>query len=677
MKDAAFRVLFFAIFVIFQQMQKNMKKILVLMAMMAAVISCQKPIDNPEKPDNPVDPVQVDCDPNLAYQLLVYSFCDSNGDGIGDFNGITSRLDYLKDMGVSGIWLSPIHPASSYHGYDVLDYEAVNKEYGTEADFRNLVDQAHAKGISIYLDFVLNHTSKDHPWFLEAKKGPSSEYYDWYVLSSDPQADIKAGRIPMIATEGASGYDSGQWFTAVTGAAGAQKLKFTLDWNKKTLLAQQVSEVKNTGTQNSGKYLYYGDGKIAEFYSTGSNVFTLSLDFESSWGLLIRTSTTSWDNGTKWGAPSGSNSLSWDKPLTLSSSDAQDILVPGMSSLMYHSHFWTSYFADLNYGSAATCEQSGPFKAVTKAADKWIQMGVDGLRLDAVKHIYHNASSDENPTFLKKFYDHCNATYKGRGGQGEFYMVCEVFDSYQVAAPYYKGTPACFEFSWYWTLKDRINAGSGSDFVAEVQKYRKEYKKHRSDFIGAPKLSNHDEDRVGSDLGRNLDKMKLAGAVLLTSPGKPFVYQGEELGYWGTKAGGDEYVRTPIMWNASGSVADKKLGGKVDRSMLNAAISVESQTADKNSILNVYRSFGDLRRHYPALAQGEIGYVSVSVPSVSAWTMSTSDQKVLVVHNFGSGTVNVTLSGMNLTRNLAANGSVSANGTKLTLGGYSSAVYLQ
>ena len=118
----------------------------------------------------------------ISYQMLVYSFADSDGDGCGDFKGIQSRLDYLKEMGVQAIWLSPIHPASSYHGYDVLDYSGVNPDYGTEADFKSLLDAAHAKGIKIYLDYVLNHTSKDHPWFLDAKKRGQSAPRLLYLL---------------------------------------------------------------------------------------------------------------------------------------------------------------------------------------------------------------------------------------------------------------------------------------------------------------------------------------------------------------------------------------------------------------------------------------------------------------------------------------------------------------
>ena len=658
--------------------------LLSLIVSAAFLVGCDKNGTAPEPAPTP-EPVTPERtgESGISYQLLVYSFADSDGDGCGDFRGIQSRLDYLKEMGVQALWLSPIHKASSYHGYDVLDYSSVNPDYGTEADFKSLLDAAHAKGIKIYLDYVLNHTSKNHPWFLDAKQSADSQYRDYYIFSDNPQADIRDGKIPMIATEGARGYDSGQWFSAVTGVDGKLKVKFTLTLDNSgkpsTLRMDKVDDVTNSGSQNSGIWLYYGDASMEQFYKTGAKECSLSLEFESSWGVLVRTSQTQWDS-YKYGAPSGKNQLSYGTPLTLSNSNAQDILLPGMTTTMYHSHFWTDWFADLNYGAVETCEQSGAFKSVCESADKWIRMGVDGFRLDAVKHIYHNADSDENPTFLKKFYDHCNATFKSAGGQGEFYMVGEQMSDADEVAPYYKGIPALFEFSFWYRLKDCLNSGKGGSFVGTIQGYQKLYAGYRSDYIEATKLSNHDEDRVGSDLGKNAAKMKLAGAVLLTAGGQPYIYQGEELGYWGTKSGGDEYVRTPILWNADGSsLADGKLSGKVDKAMLTSSISVESQAKDENSILNVYRKFGVLRDEYKALAKGSFDYCSAaaSVSSVSAWYRSCEDQKVLVVHNFSGGNATVNLPSDKLDNAIVTNGAVKVNGTKVTLGAYSSVVFLQ
>ncbi len=662
--------------------------ILSMLLVWALALSCDK-----HKPDDPTPcPGKEDTEDQIparsgesgiTYQLLVYSFADSDGDGCGDFRGIESKLDYLKNLGVQALWLSPIHKASSYHGYDVIDYTSVNPDYGTEADFKSLLNAAHKKGIKIYLDYVLNHSSKDNPWFLEAKADPDSPYRDYYIFSDDPQADIKAGKIAMIATEGASGYDSGQWFPAVSGGSSVGKVRFTLALDGKgkpsTLTLDEVREISNSGTQNSGIWLYYGDGKMEQFYTSGGATCTLSLELESSWGVLVRTSTTQWDS-YKYGAPTGKNQLSWGQPLTLSNSDAQDILLPGMSTTMYHSHFWTSWFADLNYGPVSTCETSPAFTAVCTAAEKWIDMGVDGFRLDAVKHIYHNASSDENPTFLKKFYDRCNERYHADGGTGDFYMVGEQYSSYDQAAPYYKGLPALFDFSFWWTLRDAINSGTGNNFVATIQGYQKTYAKYRSDYIEATKLSNHDEVRAGTELLKNREKMKLAGAVLLTAGGEPYIYQGEELGYLGNKNNGDEYVRTPIMWTSDGSsYADAKLDGKIDSEMRKSSYSVEVQAADSTSVLSTYMKFGELRDRYKALAKGSFDYCSSasSVQSVSAWYRSCEDQKVLVLHNFGTAPATLNLPNDDLTRLIVTNGSVKVKDHKLTLGAYASAVFLQ
>jgi alpha-amylase len=118
--------------------------------------------------------------PGVFYQIFVRSFCDSNGDGIGDISGITSKLSYLKDLGIEGIWLSPIFQSPSYHKYDVVDYYQIDSDYGNLQDFDNLVKKANSLGIKIILDWVINHTSSDNPWFLEAKKGKDSPFRDFY-----------------------------------------------------------------------------------------------------------------------------------------------------------------------------------------------------------------------------------------------------------------------------------------------------------------------------------------------------------------------------------------------------------------------------------------------------------------------------------------------------------------
>ena len=124
---------------------------------------------------------------DVTYEIFVASFQDADGDGIGDLQGILQRLDYIAALGASRIWLMPIHPSPSYHKYDVTDYYAVDPAYGTLADFDALVAACAARGIDVMLDLVINHTSKEHPWFLEAcealQAGVDSPYLNWYHFS--------------------------------------------------------------------------------------------------------------------------------------------------------------------------------------------------------------------------------------------------------------------------------------------------------------------------------------------------------------------------------------------------------------------------------------------------------------------------------------------------------------
>lgn len=124
----------------------------------------------------------------VFYEIFVRSFKDSDGDGIGDFQGIISQLDYLNDgdpstmddLGIGGIWLMPIMPSPSYHGYDVTNYQTVNPDYGTLGDFKQLLEECHQRGIHVVIDFVINHTSSEHPWFLSSQE-PASGFRNWYV----------------------------------------------------------------------------------------------------------------------------------------------------------------------------------------------------------------------------------------------------------------------------------------------------------------------------------------------------------------------------------------------------------------------------------------------------------------------------------------------------------------
>ena len=556
-----------------------MKRFLYLLLAFPLLIpaGCEEKKPTDEVPGEPADTLPVAVQPvswkwdgtkraDISYQVLVYSFADKDGNGYGDLAGVASKMDYFDSLGVGALWLSPIHPSQSYHGYDVTDYTAVSSKLGTMDDFKALVAAAHQHKIKIYLDFVLNHTGDKHPWFTSAKSSEGSTYRNYYIFSKNPQQDISAGNIPMIATEGSGGYNSGEWFSA----------------------------------------------------------------------------------GSGWS---------------------------------YHANFYTGMMPDLNYGPVASCTSSPAFQAVTAAADGWIKLGVDGFRLDAVKHIYHNTLSDENPRFLKAFYDHCNATYKAQGHSDDIYMVGEVLSEHDQVAPYYAGLPALFEFSFWYRLKWALTEKTGCSLANDLMEYRKEYAARRTNPIAATKLSNHDEDRAAEDLGKDDAKIKQAAAILLTAGGSPYLYQGEELGYYGNKGGGDEYVRGPILWDAAGKQAAKgALSGKVITAMLTSAYSVETQAKNGSSVLETYRRFAQLRNHCPALAQGQMqahatyNHTNTQFASIACWYMVSGSSKALVVHNLGDSSVSMGISD-DLSKPLALLGSAKTSKGKLHIGAHSSVVF--
>ena len=119
---------------------------------------------------------------SVVYQIYPRSFCDSNGDGIGDLNGITGKLDYLKELGADVIWLSPVYESpNDDNGYDISDYQAVMKNFGTMADFDRMLEEIHARGMKLVMDLVVNHTSDEHPWFQESRKSKDNLYRDYYI----------------------------------------------------------------------------------------------------------------------------------------------------------------------------------------------------------------------------------------------------------------------------------------------------------------------------------------------------------------------------------------------------------------------------------------------------------------------------------------------------------------
>lgn len=141
---------------------------------------------------------------SVIYQIYPRSFADSNGDGIGDLNGITEHLDYLKELGVDVIWLSPIYKSpNDDNGYDISDYQDIMTDFGTMEDFDRMIAEMHKRGIKLVMDLVVNHSSDEHRWFLESKKSKDNPYRDYYIWK-DPK-DAKSQITGAHASEVLSG----------------------------------------------------------------------------------------------------------------------------------------------------------------------------------------------------------------------------------------------------------------------------------------------------------------------------------------------------------------------------------------------------------------------------------------------------------------------------------------
>lgn len=632
----------------------------------------------------------------MIYQILVYSFADSNGDNYGDFQGIISKLDYIQQLGAGALWLSPIHPADSYHGYDITDYTAVHPKFGTKEDFKQLLDAAHKRGIKIYIDVAVNHTGKGHPWYTSAldsyKKwikgeGELADSWNYYLLSETPAADIYAGKFPMLtevaAKAGDGGYEEGAW-KDIDGwqqpEAKTHRYKFTIDWNKKQVTVNESEEEAQEPNSDTAvkMFLYYGEeGKYYRMYNKGEGIYELTTDFLSPWGFLVRTTddNNNWDAaGVKWGSKTGGY-IKLGEAYELGDKGG-NIQFDYMRTLKVYARLFTAWMPDLNFGPVATCEQSEPYKHIVQAMKDWLSMGVDGLRLDAAKHIYRQDDGPENQEFWTKFYNEINAHYKTLPhSNGEnVYMVAEVFGDTNQVARYANCLPSCFNFDFVEKLKYALKNRQGHYVAKDVLELQGKLHAVNPNFIDATKLMNHDQNRMMYELENNREYARMAGVMQLTLPGRPVIYYGEELAYTGNKSRDDAHIRQPMKWTRTEYA---KYTGAIDPSFANER-SVEEQLADEHSVLNSYRLFGQLRNIYPALTEkGSLVkcYDEADKPhSLAAWYREADGTKLLVMHNIGSRQIEVKLY-EKIEKPVAVMGNVLLEGDMLTLPAYSTVIF--
>jgi alpha-amylase len=429
----------------------------------------------------------------VVYEIFTRAFYDTNGDGIGDFRGIIEKLDYLAELGVEGIWLMPIHPSPSYHKYDVMDYYAVDPEYGSMEDFKKLVAEAHKRDIKIIIDLVVNHTSKQHPWFKAALADKNSPYRNWYI------------------------------------------------WADETTNTNELGE----------------------------------------WGQKV------------W------HSYGMDK---------------------YYGTFWEG-MPDLNLDHPEVRAE------LIKIGKYWLEeIGVDGFRLDAAKHIYPDKEKEKNYAWWQEFRKEMEVV------KPDVFLVGEVWAPASVVGPYLQdGLHSTFNFDLSEKIISSVKQEKDVGIVSNLVRVREYYKKMDERYVDSIFLTNHDMNRVMSQLDGNLEHAKVAASILFTLPGSPFIYYGEEIGMKGMKP--DEYIREPFVWS-NGEKEDGTTAWIAPRySKPDQVPPLDEQINDENSLFQHYKKLIHVRRTSNILVQGEIQSARLTVSGIVSFKRVLDDQSLLVIHN--------------------------------------------
>ncbi len=445
----------------------------------------------------------------VYYEIFVRSFADSNGDGIGDLNGITAKLDYLDNLGISGIWLTPVMPSPSYHKYDVTDYKAIDPEYGTLDDFRNLVEEAHRRDIKIIIDLVLNHTSNQHPWFIRAAENDPS-FRNYYV------------------------------------------------WSSPDSIRNEIAKKKIT--------------------------------FDS-------------DNITQW----HKNQID-----TLSD--------------YYYGFFWGG-MPDLNMDSPAVRNE------ISSIGKFWLEdMQVDGFRLDAARHIYPSDRQTSNHAFWKWFRNEMTQY------NPNVYLVGEVWAQAPEVAPYLTGLPSLFNFDLAYNISAVVNLKKDTlHFVERYLSIQKYYQAHSANYTDAVFLRNHDQNRILTELMDDQQKLKTAVSILMTLPGIPFLYYGEEIGMKGKKP--DEHIREPFLWASRDEDVFRTKWITPEYSNDQTVLSLKNQMQDAYSVYNFYRKWIQFRNQSALMTNGILEQTPYRHNGLISFYRVYQNQRMLVFHNISDSVI--------------------------------------
>jgi maltose alpha-D-glucosyltransferase/alpha-amylase len=480
----------------------------------------------------------------IIYQLHIKTFCDANNDGIGDFQGLLSKLEYLKNLGVTAIWLLPFYPSPlKDDGYDIADYYTVNPSYGTLDDFKMLLDAAHENGLRVITELVLNHTSDQHLWFQKSRRAaPGDPWRDYYVWSDNPKK-----------------------------------------------------------------------------YSEARIIFK---DYEVS----------------NW---------TYDP--------------------VAESYFWHRFFShqpDLNYDNPEV--KAAAFKIL----DFWLDLGVDGLRLDAVPYLIEREGTScenlpETHHILQELRARIDAKYSDRMllaeanqwpedavayfGTGNechmafhfplmprMFMALHMEDRYPIV-DILEQTPAIPE-NCQWAIFLRNHDELTLEMVTEEERdymYRVYARDSRA------RINLGIRRRLAPLLGNNRRKLELIHSMLFSLPGSPILYYGDEIGmgdniYLGDRNG----VRTPMQWSADKNAGFSRahphslfLPVNIDPEFHYETINVEVQEMNLSSLLWWMRRVIAIRKRFPAFGHGDFNLLTPSNHKVLAFTRTYDKQTVLVVVN--------------------------------------------
>jgi maltose alpha-D-glucosyltransferase/alpha-amylase len=480
----------------------------------------------------------------VIYQLNVKSFFDSNDDGIGDFKGLTSKLDYIRDLGVNTIWLMPFYPSPlKDDGYDISDYQNVHPQYGTLEDFRTMMHEAHRLGLKVVTELVINHTSDQHPWFQAARAAPAgSPQRDFYVWSDTDQ-----------------------------------------------------------------KYL-------------GTRI------------IFTDTETSNW---------------TWD-PLAKA----------------YYWHRFFSHQPDLNFDNPKVLE------AVLQTMRFWLDMGVDGFRLDAIPYLVeregtNNENLPETHAVIKQLRAAIDAHYENR------FLLAEANQWPEDVREYFGEGDEC-HMAYHFPLMPRIYMA-----IAQADRYPiTEIMQQTPDIPDSCQwaifLRNHDEltlemvtskerdymyttyasdlqarvnlgirRRLAPLMENDLDRIKLMNSLLLSMPGSPIVYYGDEIGMGDNFFIGDRNgVRTPMQWspdrNAGFSRADPQrlyLPPIMDAVYGYPSTNVEAQSRDPSSLLSWTKRMLAVRKTSRAFGRGARRFLRPGNRKILAYLREFGDDTILCVAN--------------------------------------------